>query len=149
MPRPRRTCRCTVASATPGRRTATSSTNARGCWRPASAATAPGATGCWPPPPRTPPDSERTMDFNDTPEEAVFRSEVRSWLAANASEFRDPLPHDLSLVDYSRLGRAWQKKKAAVGYGSIMWSKADGGLDGTPMQEVIFHQEESKYHVPV
>lgn len=89
------------------------------------------------------------MDFNDTPEEATFRAEVRNWLAANAQEFRQPLPATLSLADYSRLGRAWQKKKAAVGYGSIMWSKAHGGLDGTPMQEVIFHQEESKYHVPI
>src|SRR5690606_36159800 len=144
----RRTSRCTAASATPGRPTATFSTSGRGCSPPASAASAPGATGCWPPP-RALPDPEIAMDFNDTPEEAAFRAEVRRWLAENAAEYREPLPEDLSLEEYARLGRLWQKKKAAAGYGSIMWSKADGGLDGTPMQEVIFHQEESKYHVPV
>ena len=89
------------------------------------------------------------MDFNDTPQEAAFRAEVRAWLEVNAAEYRKPLPANLTAQEYSQLGRAWQKKKAAVGYGSIMWSKEHGGLDGTPIQEVIFLEEEAKYHVPV
>jgi endonuclease/exonuclease/phosphatase family metal-dependent hydrolase len=37
------------------------------------------------------------MDFNDTPEEAKFRSEVRSWLEQNAKQ-RDP--------DHTKAGRS-------------------------------------------
>ena len=29
------------------------------------------------------------MDFNDTPEEAAFRAEVRAWLEANATRKSD------------------------------------------------------------
>ena len=35
------------------------------------------------------------MDFSDTPEEAVFRKEVRSWLAANGSDLQSTAPDDL------------------------------------------------------
>ena len=89
------------------------------------------------------------MDFNDSPAEAQFRSEVRAWLAANATEFLQPLPSDLDAQEFARLSRSWQKKKAAAGYAAISWSREHGGLDGTPMQEVIFAEEESRYHVPV
>jgi alkylation response protein AidB-like acyl-CoA dehydrogenase len=45
--------------------------------------------------------------------------------------------------------RAWQGKKATQGYAAIRWPKAQGGLEGTPMQEVIFQDEESRYDLPV
>lgn len=89
------------------------------------------------------------MDFNDSPTEAQFRSEVRAWLAVNAAEYREPLAHDLNPQQYAASSRAWQKKKASAGYAAISWSREHGGLDGTPMQEVIFAEEESRYHVPV
>src|SRR5260370_23823044 len=44
--------------------------------------------------------------------------------------------------------RAWQKKKAEVGYARITWPKGMGGVGGTPMQSIIFGQEEAKYDVP-
>jgi acyl-CoA dehydrogenase len=43
--------------------------------------------------------------------------------------------------------RAWQKKKAEAGYARITWPKGMGGIGGTPMQSIIFGQEEAKYDV--
>ena len=85
------------------------------------------------------------MDFEDTPEEASFRSTVRDWLAANATEYKMPYAGDADLV---ARGKAWQAKKYAAGYVGITWPKALGGQGGTAMQQIIFNQEESKYWVP-
>jgi hypothetical protein len=49
------------------------------------------------------------MDFNDTPEEAAYRSQVRAWLEANAPK-ASAGPND-PLADPTDLGpaRAWQR----------------------------------------
>ncbi|MEQ1865018.1 MAG: acyl-CoA dehydrogenase family protein, partial [Micropepsaceae bacterium] len=39
-------------------------------------------------------------------------------------------------------------KKAAKGYARITWPKENGGLGGTPMQQVVYSQEEAKFDVP-
>ena len=44
--------------------------------------------------------------------------------------------------------KAWQAKKAAAGYAQITWPKAWGGQGGTPIQQVIFNEEEAKHPVP-
>ena len=43
--------------------------------------------------------------------------------------------------------KAWQKTKAQAGYARITWPKGMGGIGGTPMQSIIFSQEEAKYDV--
>ncbi len=82
------------------------------------------------------------MDFNDTLEEAAFRAEARAWLEANA-----PKPTAAKRGDAAHLAAAkvWQAKKAAAGYAQIAWPKEWGGGGGTPIQSIIFAQEESKY----
>src|SRR6185295_16236394 len=91
------------------------------------------------------------MDFEDSPEEAKFRSEVRAWLDANAKprlrrEAGDPLDERTDAGAMQR-AREWQKTKADKGYARITWPKGWGGIGGTPMQSIIFGQEESKYDV--
>ena len=86
------------------------------------------------------------MDFEDSPEEAAFRAEVRSWLDANAKprvkrETTDPLD-ERDDADAMAKARAWQKTKADKGYARITWPKGMGGIGGTPMQSIIFGQEE-------
>jgi len=81
------------------------------------------------------------MDFDDTREEALFRAEVRAWLEANAPN--QPVSGDTLMA-----AKAWQAKKAAAGYACITWPKEWGGPGGTPIQQVIFNQEESKYLIP-
>ncbi len=82
------------------------------------------------------------MDFEDTPEEAAYRAQVRGWLEKNA----------LSIPPGTRVGvtesKAWQKIKAAAGYAAITWPKEYGGMGGTSMQNVIYGQEESQYNLP-
>jgi len=92
------------------------------------------------------------MDFNDTPEEAKFRSEVRSWLEANAKP-KDPSKARAgrsTKSEQERLERAreWQAKKAEAGYAAITWPKEYGGLGGSSIHSVIYSQEESHFDVP-
>jgi alkylation response protein AidB-like acyl-CoA dehydrogenase len=91
------------------------------------------------------------MDFSDTPEEAAFRAEARAFLEANA-ERREP-----GEVEGYRRGqdapgalqraKAFQAKKAAAGFAGIAWPKEWGGRGGTPMQQIIYNQEEAKFDV--
>lgn len=92
------------------------------------------------------------MDFKDTVEEAVFRDEVRAWLDANAQHRRhadEKFGAGLSQQEYLSAAKAWQAKKAAAGFAAITWPKAIGGRDGTPIQQVIYQQEEADFLVPL
>lgn len=93
------------------------------------------------------------MDFNDTPEEAAFRTEARAWLEQNAK----PRNAGNSLVVNQETGdfikelpiaRAWQAKKYDGGFGAIYFPKDVGGRGGTSLQNMIFMQEEGKFDVP-
>jgi len=91
------------------------------------------------------------MDFQDTPEEAAFRAEARAWLDANA----EPLApgegkataegRDLETV---RAAQEWQARKADAGWACITWPEEYGGRGATPMQNVIWGQEEARYRTP-
>ncbi|MEI9888738.1 MAG: acyl-CoA dehydrogenase family protein [Rhizomicrobium sp.] len=92
------------------------------------------------------------MDFEDSPAEAAFRKEVRAWLDANAAKRTgrkqiDPEDLENGSAGEMAASKAWQKVKAKAGYARITWPKGMGGLGGTPMQSIIFGQEESKYDV--
>lgn len=91
------------------------------------------------------------MDFNDTPEEAEFRAEVRRWLEANAEPrlgTEDKFGAGLDQAAYLAAAKAWQARKAAAGFAAIDWPKKMGGRGGTTAQQVIYQQEESKFLVP-
>lgn len=91
------------------------------------------------------------MNFDDTPEEAKFRAEVRAWLQANATprtgredRFGAGLDSDATLA----AARAWQARKAAAGYAAIAAPRSMGGLGGSPAMQVVYNQEESAFLVP-
>lgn len=89
------------------------------------------------------------MDFNDSPDEAAYRAQVRAWLEANAPKAAvggDDL--EGGTKDTMAASKAWQAKKAAAGYAQITWPKEWGGPGGTPIQQVIFNTEEAKHPVP-
>jgi alkylation response protein AidB-like acyl-CoA dehydrogenase len=85
------------------------------------------------------------MDFNDSPEEAAYREKARAWLveaaAAHRAEHGEPKP---TTPEHMAAGKAWQARKAAAGYACITWPAGVGGGGGTPIQSVIFGQEETK-----
>ena len=91
------------------------------------------------------------MDFDDSPDEAAFRRECRAWLEANATRKQRPdetFGAQLTPVQRMQGARDWQARKAAAGYGAITWPQALGGRGGTPMQELIWRQEEGRFNVP-
>jgi len=83
------------------------------------------------------------MDFNDTPEEARFREEAATWLAENAPT--DDAFKRLSPLDQAKL---WQKRKHDGGWACIGWAPEFGGRGASPIEEVIWRQEEARYDLP-
>jgi alkylation response protein AidB-like acyl-CoA dehydrogenase len=88
------------------------------------------------------------MDFNDTPEQAGYRAEVKAWIAANAGEYLTPPAQPWGLDAFVARSKAWQRTKYDAGYVGLTWPKAIGGQGLTPMHQIIFNQEESRTYVP-
>ncbi len=94
------------------------------------------------------------MDFDDTPAEAEFRAEVRTFLEAHASLKRGD-ESDWSrngaatdpevAADFRRRCHEWQALLADEGWAGITWPKAFGGRGGTPAQQIIFNQELARF----
>lgn len=83
------------------------------------------------------------MDFQDSKEEAAFRTEVKEWLAANV-----PTEQELEGLSYMDQCKLWQKRKYDAGWACIRWPKQYGGRDASAIEQVIFNQEESAFDVP-
>ena len=92
------------------------------------------------------------MDFNDTPKEAEFRAKCRAWLEANAElkTKKTNSAKNMNIGNKSLLEAAaeWQKKKYDAGWAMIHWPKEFGGIGATPIERIIWAQEESKFNVP-
>lgn len=92
------------------------------------------------------------MDFDDTPQEAAFRKEVRSWIDANAPKHLEAElkrasfgSNGLTSEDPVQAAKAWQKKKAEGGWACLHWPKEYGGGARSPIERVIWGQEEGVY----
>ena len=92
------------------------------------------------------------MDFNDTPQEAEFRAKCRAWLEVNAElkTKKTNSAKNMNIGNKSLLEAAaeWQKKKYDAGWAMIHWPKEFGGIGATPIERIIWAQEESKFNVP-
>ena len=80
------------------------------------------------------------MDLSYSPEELVFRNEVRDWLAANLpSDIRDKVVgyRHLSKGDYTR----WHKILAAKGWAVPHWPVEWGGTGWNITQRYIYDEE--------
>ncbi len=92
------------------------------------------------------------MNFDDTPQEAAFRAEVRAWIQAHA-----PTEHraELELAGYGQpplrsgdviaASKAWQKTKSLGGWACLHWPVEFGGRGASPIERVIWQQEEGAY----
>ncbi|HEX7882739.1 MAG TPA: acyl-CoA dehydrogenase family protein, partial [Afipia sp.] len=92
------------------------------------------------------------MNFDDTPQEAAFRAEARAWIQANApkeleAELSQPTVGRIKLKNHDILeeSKKWQKKKAAAGWACLHWPKEFGGRGASPIERVIWQQEEGFY----
>ncbi|CAB4530505.1 unannotated protein [freshwater metagenome] len=94
------------------------------------------------------------MDFQDSPELASFREEVRAFLSANA-ELRSGDDRDWSrngaasdpalAEDYRRRCHAWQKLLFDSGWAGLTWPTQFGGRGLGAAQQIVFGQELAKY----
>ena len=92
------------------------------------------------------------MNFDDTPQEAAFRSQARGWIAANApKQYEDELRKaslgrvQLKGANILDVAKAWQKKKADAGWAVPHWPKEYGGRGASPIERVIWQQEEGVF----
>ena len=90
------------------------------------------------------------MDLDDTPEQAAYRAQVRSWLEEHSSE-APVLQGPGALEDEDEIiaaRRAWQGKLAEGGLAGVTWPKEYGGQSLGPIEQVICNQEISRARVP-
>ncbi|MFI5043740.1 MAG: acyl-CoA dehydrogenase family protein [Acidimicrobiales bacterium] len=94
------------------------------------------------------------MDFEDTPELATFRKEVRSFLDEHASprhgDERDWSRNGASTdeavaADFRDRCREWQHTLYQNGWAGLTWPKEFGGAGLTPAHQIVFASELAKY----
>ncbi|MGY3369580.1 alkylation response protein AidB-like acyl-CoA dehydrogenase [Bradyrhizobium sp. GM2.4] len=92
------------------------------------------------------------MNFDDTLQEAEFRATARAWIAANApKQYEEELRKSslgrtqLKNANILEVAKAWQKKKADAGWACLHWPKEYGGRGSSPIERVIWQQEEGPF----
>jgi len=96
------------------------------------------------------------MDFAFTPEDEVFRAELRSWLDGNLPAFRghqdgqsdglEAPQTDLTATMARR--REWQRRLHQGRWAAINWPREWGGREATIMQNVIYSEEMARARTP-
>src|SRR6202045_4036883 len=88
------------------------------------------------------------MNFDDTPQEAAFRSQAKAWISANApKQYEEELKksslgrNQLKGANILEVAKAWQKKKAEAGWACLHWPKEYGGRGGNPIERGIRQPE--------
>src|SRR6201985_491813 len=83
---------------------------------------------------------EARINFDDTPQEAAFRSQAKAWIAANAPKQYEEELRKASLGRIALKGanildvaKAWQKKKADAGWACLHLPKEYGGGGAVPL----------------
>jgi alkylation response protein AidB-like acyl-CoA dehydrogenase len=87
------------------------------------------------------------VDFRDTPEEAQFRAELRSWFTANLpSDWAERTPQ-VGRFDVDE-ARAWSKKLYDAGYVGLTWPKEYGGGGAPHTHQGIYLEESARIGAP-
>jgi alkylation response protein AidB-like acyl-CoA dehydrogenase len=88
------------------------------------------------------------VDFDYSPEEEIFRSELREWLQHNRPSFTDG-GHIRDPDEQWRAGCAWDRTLYEGGYTSgANWPTEYGGRGATLIQELIIYQEMARARAP-
>lgn len=82
------------------------------------------------------------MDFNDSPREAAFRSEVRGFLDRHAPQgMPDYFDDRIDVETFVNQSVAWQKTLHAHGWAAITWPAEYAGRGLGPLEQIIWNQE--------
>jgi alkylation response protein AidB-like acyl-CoA dehydrogenase len=90
------------------------------------------------------------VDLDDTPEQAAYRAQVRSWLDEHKPE-APILQGPGALEDEDEIiaaRRVWQGKLAEGGLAGVTWPKEYGGQGMGPIEQVVCNQEIARAKVP-
>lgn len=91
------------------------------------------------------------MHIGDTPEEAAFRVEARTWLEAHAhrrdSHEGKSADHTRDLAGHMQACRDWQRVLYDNNWAGITWPKQHGGRGASAIQSAIFAEEMSQFDV--
>jgi alkylation response protein AidB-like acyl-CoA dehydrogenase len=90
------------------------------------------------------------VDLDDTPEQAAYRAQVRSWLDEHKSEAPilqgpDAIRDEDEIIAARRL---WQGKLAEAGLAGVTWPKEYGGQGLGPIEQVVCNQEIARAKAP-
>src|SRR3954454_23105682 len=87
------------------------------------------------------------MDLRDTPEEAAFFAELRSWIGENLPE--EQRGGRGGAQRFEEFGREWSRRLGEAGYAAISWPKEYGG-GGLPYgHQAILLEELARAQAPV
>src|SRR5688500_7657144 len=81
------------------------------------------------------------MDLRDTPEEAAFRAELRSWLEENLTD-------EIRSGRFEEAGRVWSRKLFEAGYAGLTWPTEYGGAGAPYSHQAIFLEEMARAEAP-
>ena len=92
------------------------------------------------------------MDFQDTPEEAGFRSQVRDFIEQNLpSDWTPPVGGPGAIYDdpeRAEFMKVWRKSLASRGWIAPHWPKEYGGAGMSPGEQFIFNEEMARHRAP-
>ncbi|MDT4949638.1 MAG: hypothetical protein QOJ37_2233 [Pseudonocardiales bacterium] len=86
------------------------------------------------------------MDLADAPEDAVFRAEIRDWLASALPQL--PWPEPTDLVAKLPFWRAWQVLLFEAGFAGASWPKEYGGGGMDACRRAILTEEMDRAGAP-
>ncbi len=92
------------------------------------------------------------MDLAFSESEEAFRSEFRSWLAANPPGAEPEARPELgrrALDEWVSFGKAWQRKLYEAGWCGVHWPSEYGGRGATTIEQIIFQQEMARAKAPL
>ncbi len=78
----------------------------------------------------------------------AYREDAHRWLTSQASNFGREARRHLTEDEDIALGRRWQRAKFDAGYAGITLSKEHGGQGLSPLEKLIFEQEEARFGFP-
>jgi alkylation response protein AidB-like acyl-CoA dehydrogenase len=89
------------------------------------------------------------VDFSYPPEAEQFRSELRSWLAANLTdEVVNASHHPGADPAAFELLRTWNAKMADAAWSAVSWPPAYGGRGATVLEQLVYAEETTRARVP-
>jgi alkylation response protein AidB-like acyl-CoA dehydrogenase len=89
------------------------------------------------------------MDLKLSPEEELFRNELRAWLAANVPPPFAGRTNEEEKGAYFEYLRQWQRNVSAAGWAGISWPKEYGGRGARLIEQAILTEEWARAEAPM